>query len=140
MLDSHLVVLLNPKLDFLLLANINSAKVKFFPIEFLHTEHSCSRQPLKRQRYKLSQRYHFLLNTSLNHEFSCLLAKLYKYPNSSIINTWLTGSFCLMRISLLRFFKIITKIWPMRFYGLFTVNNYMQVTGMVTGENFAFFI
>ena len=79
MLDSPLVVLLNPnpKLDFLLLANINSTRVKFFPIEFLHTEHSYSRQPLKRQRYKLSQRYHFLLNTSLNHEFSCLLTKLY---------------------------------------------------------------
>ena len=35
-----------------------------------------------------------------------------------------TGSFCLMRISLLpisllRFFKAITKIWLMRFYGLF---------------------
>ena len=79
LLDSPLVVLLNPKLEFLLLANINSAKVKFFPIEFLHTEHSYSRQPLKRQRYKLSQRYHFLLNTSLNHEFSCLLTKLYIY-------------------------------------------------------------
>ena len=35
-----------------------------------------------------------------------------------------TGSFCLMRISLLPislllFFKTITKIWLMRFYGLF---------------------
>ena len=30
-----------------------------------------------------------------------------------------TGSSCLMRISLLRFFKTITKIWLMRFYGLF---------------------
>ena len=30
-----------------------------------------------------------------------------------------TGSSCLMRISLLLFFKTITKIWLMRFYGLF---------------------
>ena len=30
-----------------------------------------------------------------------------------------TGSSCLMRISLMRFFKTITKIWLMRFYGLF---------------------
>ena len=30
-----------------------------------------------------------------------------------------TGSSRLMRISLLRFFKAITKIWLMRFYGLF---------------------
>ena len=30
-----------------------------------------------------------------------------------------TGSSRLMRISLLRFFKTITKIWLMRFYGLF---------------------
>ena len=29
-----------------------------------------------------------------------------------------TGSSCLMRISLLRCFKTITKIWLMRFYGL----------------------
>ena len=37
---------------------------------------------------------------------------------------YFTGSSCLMRISLLRilllrFFKTITKIWLMRFYGLF---------------------
>ena len=30
-----------------------------------------------------------------------------------------TGSSRLLRISLLRFFKTITKIWLMRFYGLF---------------------
>ena len=30
-----------------------------------------------------------------------------------------TGDSRLMRISLLRFFKTITKIWLMRFYGLF---------------------
>ena len=35
---------------------------------------------------------------------------------------------------------ILQKIqdWQKKFY--YTVNNYMQVTGMVTGENFAFFI
>ena len=28
----------------------------------------------------------------------------------------------------------------LRIVGFYTVNNYMQVTGMATGENFAFFI
>ena len=40
-------------------------------------------------------------------------------PQIDILRIWHTGSSCLMRISLLRFFKTITKIWLMRFYGLF---------------------
>ena len=32
-------------------------------------------------------------------------------------------------------------LWPVNFkFEIYTVNNYRQVTGVVTGENFAFFI
>ena len=48
----------------------------------------------------------------------------YDLPNYDDLLIHTTGSSCLMRISLLRisllqFFKTITKIWLMRFYRLF---------------------
>ena len=77
--------------------------------------------PLSQKSPLLQLHCQLLLVKLLNREQSL---RLYFYMQRSSLCLKYAGSSCLMRISLLRisllrFFKTITKIWLMRFYGLF---------------------